>query len=221
MSFEGKEKTYVDILLEQIEAQTRYIDEVRAIKHDMYAHMMVVKHYIGMEKYEAATEYLSKLMGFSIFQQGTYEDVGNEVVSALLTARKFATGDKVKFLVEGVLPQDIWVDNVDLCVLVSNLISNSVEACERLDYEESVVRISFKTSEKSLTISISNPIEGDVNVETFGNCTSKEDTENHGYGMKNIKRIVSKYNGKMNINCADGLVLVKIDLPHVAQDTSL
>ena len=212
---------YVETLRAQVEAQAKYIEEIRKVKHDMYAHLMVVHHYLNSQEYGKAKDYLSKLMSVSIFQQSSSVDVGNDLVNTLLVQRVGASKEEIILSTSGLLPEVMWIDDMDLCILFSNLISNSVEACEKLAYKEKIINLTIEDKPKQLSIYIENPVEREMNVGEFEGHTTKEDCINHGYGLRNIKRIVEKYHGEMSMQCINGLVSVKIDLPCVAQDTAL
>ena len=221
MSISQEEHIYIELLQKQIEAQGRYIDEMRAVKHDMYAHMMVLSHYLHAGEYNNATEYLSKLMEIPLFQQQMFFDVGNDMVNALLSGRIQKSKSKVTVFTSGLLPENLWIDDMDLCILFSNLISNSVEACEKLTYKEKEIEIIIEESVDGMSILFKNPVETEPEVNAARWKTTKEDKHNHGYGMRNIRRIVDKYCGEMNMEYKNGLVLVKVHLPYVAGDTSL
>ena len=202
-------------------AQAKYIDEIRAVKHDMYAHMMVLNHYIGEKDCDRASNYLLGLMNQDVFQQGQYVDIGNDMLNALLLGMISKGKQDVNLLVSGEWKKELPIEDVDLCILFSNLLSNSLEACERLVDKEKVIMLNLKECVDGITIDVRNPVEGPVDVENFGKSTSKLDSQNHGYGMKNIKRVVEKYAGKISVVYENGLVSVKVDFPYVAEQAPL
>lgn len=77
--------------------------------------------------------------------------------------------------------------------------------------------IHFKmiNEQEQLTVSIKNPIIEEVEV-VEGNYikTTKQDKENHGIGMKNIKFIIEKYQGASTIKCKDKWFNFSAILPH-------
>ena len=217
----SEERVYIEMLQEQISEQARRIDEVRGVKHDMYAHMMVLSHYLRVKEYDKAQEYLHKVMNISLFQNATFIDVGNDMVNALISEKLFKSKSEIASSTSGLLPERFWIEDMDLCVLFSNLISNSIEACEKLTYKVKEIVLKIDENEKGVSILIQNPIEMEFKQEMIEWSTTKEDKENHGYGLRNIKHIVEKYHGDMEISCKDGLVLVKIELPYVVVGKAL
>ena len=75
-------------------------------------------------------------------------------------------------------------------ILLGNLLDNAIEACEKT--KESFIDLKIKYVKNTIFISISNSKNSEkVNIES----TSKEDKENHGYGIYNIRNIVRQYGG--------------------------
>jgi sensor histidine kinase regulating citrate/malate metabolism len=96
-----------------------------------------------------------------------------------------------------------------------------VEACEKLIYKEKEIVLKIEENEKGVSFLIQNPTEMEFEEGVIKWKTTKEDKENHGYGLRNIKHIVEKYSGDMEISCKDGLVLVKIGFPYIVVDKAL
>ena len=216
MSFSQEEKEYISILQDEIKDLEEKVKEVRAVKHDMYAHLLVLRHYIGSKQYDKAEGYLSKLMEIAIFHPQEAFDTGNDLVNLVFSKKIAASKKKIHIKTEGLLPEDLWLEEMDLCVLFSNLISNSVEACEKLVLLEPEITLNIEEGESELAIYMSNPIEEEVDADEFGMHTTKENQEIHGYGVLNIKKILAKYQGTIVFQCKDSLVLVKVTIPRVA-----
>lgn len=220
-SARSEERAYIEMLQEQISEQARCIEEVRGVKHDMHAHMIVLSHYLTAKEYEKAQDYICKIMNLPVFQNSTFVDVGNDMVNALISRKIHESQSEIAIVTSGLLPERFWIEDMDLCVLFSNLISNSVEACEKLTYKEKVITLIIEENEDDISFLVKNPVEFDLSEENVEWSTTKADKQNHGYGLRNIKNIVGKYCGNMNISCEDGLVLVKVRLPHVVENKAL
>ena len=81
MSFEGggvMEKEYYD-------AQIRYINEIRSIRHDMQAHLIVLQYYLESENYEKAKAYLGDMKSHLPARQIVFKDTGNDLVNAIVS----------------------------------------------------------------------------------------------------------------------------------------
>jgi len=142
-------------------------------------------------------------------------------VNALISQKVHASQAQIIISTWGLFPERFWIEDMDICVLFSNLISNSVEACERLTYKKKEISLLIDEDEDGVSFTMKNPTECEMGENASAWKTTKEDKVNHGYGLRNIKHIVKKYHGDMKIACEDGLVLVKIRFPRIAIDKAL
>lgn len=84
------------------------------------------------------------------------------------------------------------IDIIDLCVIIGNLIDNSIEACLKIpDAKERYVKINIKQEMKYLQIKLTNSYIKEI----MKGRTSKKDNIHHGFGMQNVKELVEKYDG--------------------------
>ena len=101
----------------------------------------------------------------------------------------------------------------DLCTLFSNILNNAIEACEKLDDADKLIKIVVDFNRDRLYIKGSNIIKNSVELDKDGNPVStKQDKNNHGYGCKNIRTVVRKYEGEIEFFVNDGIFVVEIIL---------
>ena len=77
----------------------------------------------------------------------------------------------------------------DFNIILGNLLDNSIEAAEQT--EEKYIKIYITYRKHKLNIEIHNTTNNKVDMNNVK--TTKKDTVNHGYGIKNIKEILNKY----------------------------
>ena len=101
----------------------------------------------------------------------------------------------------------------DLCVLVSNLAKNAVEAVMQLPEEKREIRFEVAQGRDYLHISMENTCMGnylcDKNEKLI---TTKRDSKNHGYGIDNIEQVTRKYKGRFEVQKDSGKFSVGIYL---------
>lgn len=205
---------YVETWKRKLEKQQAYIEEIRAIKHDMQAHMIVLQYYLDAENYESAKAYLQTMQDQPRMETSLVEyDLGNPLVNAIIEDCLAKTGEKVKLIIEGELSKEIKIEDYDLCILFSNLMSNAVEACERLSVLDKIIDIRTYTELDKMYILIKNPIEWELDLDIPRQTTTKEDKTAHGYGISNIQRVVEKYKGMINFYVKEEMFCVEIMLP--------
>ena len=81
---------------------------------------------------------------------------------------------------------------------------------------ETFVSHAIKRTEKFFVIRIENSAEGKVDVEKLlitSGYTSKKDKEHHGFGLRNIRLSVEKYDGLLKAESEEGRFMLSIMIP--------
>lgn len=175
-------------------------DELRRFRHDYKNHMIVVNSYLEYGKVEEARKYL-EAVNESI--RGVIEKIktGNFVSDAILNNKSVcAAKDGIKIIFSGNIPNK-GIKNEDLCTVLANLTDNAIEAC-RKQTENKTVYIEAGRSNGYFILSVSNPFN---KYEYRGLRTSKADRKNHGWGLKNVERVIKKYGGALVTEAKDGI----------------
>ena len=77
-------------------------------------------------------------------------------------------------------------------MILSNLLDNALEALIRHPQPDSSLRLTIRRIHQFLLIQVTNPCTSNISV-----VTSKPDKRHHGWGLKNVKKIVQKYHGSL------------------------
>ena len=198
---------------EYYDAQIKYINEIRSIRHDIQAHMIVLQYYLESENYEKARAYLGDMKRHQNMESFAIKDTGHDLVNAIVSDTFHRSGTQIDFEMEGMLPDTLCLSEYDECTLFSNLFSNAREACEKLTFARPVIRMEVQEQSQGYVIALQNPIEWKVEMEHTKFVTSKKDKEVHGFGTKNIIKVVKQYHGTIDFFVTDGSFRVEIVLP--------
>lgn len=201
------------ILRKSYDAQAEYIKEIRSLKHDMQAHMIVLQYYLEEEKYDKAKEYLQDMRVHQEMVKRPRVETGNGMVNALITERWKQSGEALTVSCTGEIPNDVPVSEYDLCTIFSNLFSNAVEACEKLKKRKKEIHMEIRQDKEYWTIRMENPVEWLVDTSMLGSSSSKEEKEYHGFGIGNVVRAVKRNGGTIEFLAADDVFTVGISLP--------
>lgn len=183
-----------------------YTKEIREIKHDMDAHINMIGKYVDEENLPMLKEYVNRLKKNVAVRTGQYYRTGNETVDAVITDRMRKCNDKeVVFECKGKLEPSVKIDDFDLCIIFSNLMSNAIEACERLVNTGKNIYMFLESNANQVKIAVENPVEWEVDVDGIGTYTSKQNKEEHGFGVNNIRKCIEKYGGKIFMTCDKGI----------------
>ena len=177
-------------------------DSIRQFRHDYKNQMIVVNAYLENGELNAAKEYLQSLQG-TIETAISHISSGNFAADAILNY-KVSTAEKknISISFEGTIPAK-GIRDEDICMVLSNLLDNAIEACEALS-ENRNINVCCLEKNGFFLLSTENPAPNNVNPSK----TTKEDKKNHGYGLKSVKHIVNKYNGHLSFEQSEGLFIV-------------
>ncbi len=205
---------YLQITREYVRMVKENARETRKMRHDLQAHVGSLWHYMEEEKYDKARFYLSDLRSHTdkIFKKTL--SVNHEIVDALLLEAQIRSERlQVQWSLDGYIPPELPVTDFDLCTIFSNILANSLEACEKLCPEQRTIHLEIRHYANYLIIELENPTECSVETEMLGSITSKRDVENHGYGIANVRSVVERNGGEISFKNRDRIFCVRILLP--------
>ena len=106
--------------------------------------------------------------------------------------------------------KDIKLDNSELTVILSNLLNNAIEATSSIDKKE--VEINISEDEKYYKIEVKNYTENlkSENLTQIFKVGYTTKGEGRGYGLANVKAIVDKYKGKIQMSLEENIVNISI-----------
>ena len=135
------------------------------------------------------------------------------IINAILNTKYEETRQKdITFIMKVNDLSGITISDEDIVVLLSNLLNNAIEACEKS--KEKMLKLKFVIEDDQIILSVKNSI-ADLPVSVDGELiSSKEDKEdNHGIGMKNIVGVIEKYSGRYVIDFDEKWFSVSMIIP--------
>ena len=100
------------------------------------------------------------------------------------------------------------VEDIDLNIVLSNLLDNAIEACEKESCEKKEIYLSLHKRAGYLVIIVENTFYGSVKY-LQQSYTSIAYKNNHGYGLVSVKDILEKNNGRLQILYEDRKICMK------------
>ncbi len=195
---------------EMQEVQNIYMT-MRGWRHDYHNHMQSIKAYLAKDNIAEARRYLDNLE-VDLDDIRLLFDTGNLNVDAILNAKiSLALENGIRCDYKAVIPKNLAISDIDLCVLIGNLIDNAVEACRKLQKDEQFLRLYIATFKEQLYISVTNAtneVARKLDDEYISNKRG-----DHGHGLKRINNIVEKYDGYINRKNEPGVFVTEIMLP--------
>lgn len=195
--------TQVELQRQNYKNLHKSIENNYAFKHDIRHHVLVVKSMIDAKKYIAASEYIGKFAENEISENVGVLCKNFTVDSILKYYMSIAMKNDIVFKVSINIPEDINIDKLDLSIVIGNCVKNAIEACDNVvNKSEKYINIKAEVKGFQLVVKIKNSFNGQVVKE--GNVIKTSKTgEGHGIGLSNIRNVVEKYNGYLNIKYND------------------
>ena len=201
MLFTQREQQYL-VQKEAVEAVNRRYHDLKHYVHAVEALLKLdeeekapekglSKNEINTRQRQGLTEFLQSLKQ-EIAPYERRQETGNEVMDILL-AERMAQCEKLQIrLIPYIDARRLDLLQVtDLCALFGNAMDNAVEATQRLKYVNmKEIEVKIGTSDEFLVMNFRNFYDGEPKLKT--------NDELHGYGLRNIREIVARYQGSMD-----------------------
>ena len=190
-------------------------EETRRFRHDIKNHLICMNMLASNEKYEELTEYLSQ-MNLEMARTETVKYyTGNEMVDIILNEKFSSCRKDIEIQVSGTVGNNIIVNDVDLCVILSNLLDNAIDAVERVRDGKRRISVKIFMGKRWMEFMVVNSTKDELTIDRSGlPVTTKEDKQMHGLGLGNVKRVVEKYGGELQCSIRDMTFTAKVYLPY-------
>ncbi len=155
----SRQETVAVLLQGRLQAQEAYIEEARkqkervsSFRHDMDNHLLIIAGLLRDKRYMQAQEYAQKLhTGCRALDMAM--DTGRPVLDVLLREKEsHAKQNHITVSQDVAIPENFGIDDMDLCVLFSNILDNAVTACKKETREERHIFLSAKVRAKFLGV---------------------------------------------------------------------
>lgn len=190
--------------------------QIRALKHDMKNHTLVILSYLEEEKPTEAKQYAGEILD-KLNKMYTYVNVGNSLLNYILNnklSKAKEQGCELKAEIENLAFS--YMDSVDFSALLNNVLDNAIEGA--LLSKEKKLEVQISAQKGFDIITVKNSIDCSVLETNPQFLSTKVEAETvsaqseHGLGMKQIKTIVEKYNGTLDIYEKKNMFIVSIML---------
>ena len=113
---------------------------------------------------------------------------------------------------KAILPRELSIEDLDLCVLLGNLLDNAIEGCEsQQEGEKRFLRIYVGLFREQLYVSVSN--SHDTRMKKEGGRYRSTKSESRGFGILSIDSIVYRCHGYVNRKSDESIFVTEAMLP--------
>lgn len=182
---------------------------ISRIQHDYINHLIALKEIIKNNKSEELKEYFS-ILEEKLSVKNSFVITGNETLDGILNY-KIQTikelGADIKLNIH--IPIKLNIETFDLVVIMGNLLDNSIRALKNQD--NGIFSLELNYNKGILFLNIKNSYIGYINKKNNIFITTKLNSDGlHGIGLDNVKIIVEKYFGEIDIKTENNIFDVEI-----------
>lgn len=187
------------------------ITEARQAKHDIRHHISVMRNLLQKAEYDQLQNYLNSYQK-SVPDDSTFTFCDNRTINILLMFfAQQAKNNRIDFVVNAAIPENIIIPATDISVLLGNLLENAMDACTSLPEEKRYILIKMRSDSASLFFTIDNSYDGISRRDKHGNYLTTKKTGS-GLGLVSVRNIVKQHGGRMTIQEQNNVFCVSIML---------
>lgn len=195
-------------LQEQLSRQVRhyqsyrkFTESYRMFRHDYEKLMASVKTMLRNQEYGKATRILDDIhdtMQRDVLVHKTYSN--NILLDAILQDAANVCEEKgIRFSAHVHLPESVSMTELDIVHVFSNIIDNSIEACDKVSGQERFVEVISRGTKEWAIVEVSNLFNGELLMENGEPKTTKDNKDYHGFGLRIVKETIETLGGLLFI----------------------
>lgn len=181
-------------------------EKVRGLYHDMKNHLLLLERQDSQEARQMAVDLRRQIADYE-----DYVRTGNDFLDIILRDKaRVAKEKQIDFSAAVCFTQGSFLEPMDISTIFGNALDNALEASLALPPERRLVTVKADCVRDMLSVVIENNCLPD---KAGYDKTSKGDDFLHGFGIRNIRKTVEKYDGQCLISQENGLFRMKLLLP--------
>lgn len=185
-----------------------YVQETSRLRHDFRYQLTVLAEMLKKGHYRELEDYLDQYIGSVSDMPVRY--CASAAVNAILNHYVAVCRELQITFCPGIhLLEEFGVEDIDFCVLLGNLLENSIDGCRGLPEEKRRITLKMgQTAEHVIALQIANPYEGALVKKEGWLSSSKHEGE--GQGLKSVRLITEKYQGFLDVQTEGQVFEVKV-----------
>ncbi len=206
-------KTQLQAYANQLNVVLRGEEKIKALRHDIKHHLSELMLLANKHDVAEIQKYIDEMNSF-LKNPNEIVSSGNLEIDSVLNFMLQKAEKELKTVdIKVMLPEKVR-HSFDINVMLGNLLENAIKAAGKTENKYLSVHIKLKRG--ILKVKIENSFESSCILRKEQNRkdtilkTTKPFTEQHGIGLKNVKKIVEKYNGTMAVTAQKGIFCVNL-----------
>ena len=188
-------KLQVDNQTKMYQSISENFEKQQKKTHEYKNQILRIDSLISNKNYEELEKYI-EVIGGQLNKELYVINTNNLIINAILNTKyQEAIEKNILFILKINDLSKIKIRDEDVVVILSNLLNNAIEACEKCT-DNKVIKMKFIKENDLVVISVKNTYEGNLVYENGELVTTKNKfSDEHGIGIKNIVDTIKKYSG--------------------------
>ena len=201
------ENHFLSLQRERYENLKASIEDARHARHDMRHHFNQISSLLEEGDLEKAKAYVARAAGrIPGMDMSFCENRAADSVIGYYCA--LARQEGIPFQAQVDLPEQLPVDEIDMCLVLSNLLENALEASLRTAASRRQISLqAYMHSHRLLLIQVENTFDGEIQEKSGVLQSSKR--KGSGLGVQSVRRIAEKSGGASSFVYQDGVFCAK------------
>lgn len=212
-----RQKENIRLHEQYMETTENLLDGLYSDKHDFNKHLQAI---LGICQYQEPKQAVNNIQLYieTLQEKVSHQkkstisfNTGNGVINALLYSKaKEAKKRDIQlfYLPSGTFPT-FPCEQYELVQIIGNLLDNAFEYVENLETEKRMVMLFMGEQEEKKCLEVRNTYCEETN-RTISVSQSTKFGDRRGYGLKNVRAIVLKYHGKLDIYQEENEFVVEV-----------
>ena len=205
-----QENLFLSVQQERYENLRSAIEEARQARHDIRHHFLQLSAMAKDGDLEKIKEYLQNAMD-KIPTLDYHFCENHSVDNVIGYYYALAQKEEIPFDARVDLPKELFVDEMDLSLILSNLLENALEASRKTTAAQQQISLEiYQHSASILLIRVENNFDGTIKEKNHLFHSTKR--KGLGIGTQSVRRIAEKNDGSCNFTYEDGVFTAKVML---------
>lgn len=188
---------------EDVKSYNRGNREIDKFNHDLPNNLTMIEETASNENAEKTAELVHSLLESLIKARRGFVSGNDFLDTVLYKENEKAKAAGIEITYDGIFPEK-GIEVFDISTIFCNALDNAIEACRETEKPSNIDFVS-KIKGDYVYFKIINPYKTIKTDKKNNLITTKEDTKSHGFGLKNIKEAIKKYDGTLDITHEDGV----------------
>ena len=205
-----QENHFLSLQQERYENLCMAIEEARQARHDIRHHFVLLSTLAEQGDMEKIKKYLSAATD-KISDCNLHFCENQAVDSVFGHYSTIAKKENIPFHALVSLPADLSIDEINLCLVFSNLLENAIQASVKTDQARRKINVEvYPHHNHLLLIHVENTFDGKIRQEN--NIFQSSKRSGNGIGIESVRHITDKNGGICDFTYKDGIFSAKIML---------